>query len=235
MPQVVAKVAEFCGKQPGEVDLRNRGLISGRDVRIREIRRLLGGGIRLRGVALRAVLRSSRCRSCCHSRWRRSWPRRSSSSARPTASGGATSVTVVADVAPVAFAQLLIQVVKIWPQALGSASQQLCPPLTLTTMVGGRRLREIHDRVRLGVGQVHIVAAREVRHLRGRSRVVALSAAVLAADVVPQVDLEGLHVRRRGRRSRCRRRRCWSERRPAEPSCRRRRRRKRRGRVRPPE
>jgi hypothetical protein len=49
--------------------------------------------------------------------------------------GGATSVTVVADVAPVAFAQLLIQVVKIWPQALGSASQQLWPPLTLTTIV----------------------------------------------------------------------------------------------------
>ena len=44
-------------------------------------------------------------------------------------------MTVVADVAPVAFAQLLIQVVKIWPQALGSASQQLCPPLTLTTIV----------------------------------------------------------------------------------------------------
>ena len=31
-------------------------------------------------------------------------------------------------------AQLLIQVVKIWPQALLSASQQLWPPLTLVTM-----------------------------------------------------------------------------------------------------
>jgi hypothetical protein len=31
-------------------------------------------------------------------------------------------------------AQLLIQVVKISPQAFGSASQQLCPPLTLVTI-----------------------------------------------------------------------------------------------------
>jgi len=34
---------------------------------------------------------------------------------------------------PDAPAQLLIQVVKISPQAFGSASQQLCPPLTLVT------------------------------------------------------------------------------------------------------
>jgi hypothetical protein len=40
----------------------------------------------------------------------------------------------VAEPEPVAPAQLLIQVVKIWPQAAGSVSQQLWPPLTLVTM-----------------------------------------------------------------------------------------------------
>ena len=35
---------------------------------------------------------------------------------------------------PEAPAQLLIQVVKIWPHALGSANQQLWPPLTLVTI-----------------------------------------------------------------------------------------------------
>src|SRR5580692_12569493 len=48
--------------------------------------------------------------------------------------GGAVSCTWVADAVPVAPAQLLIQVVKIWPQALLSANQQLWPPLTLVTM-----------------------------------------------------------------------------------------------------
>src|ERR1700691_1467191 len=48
--------------------------------------------------------------------------------------GGAVSCTWVADAVPGAFAQLLIQVVKIWPQALSSASQQLWPPLTLVTI-----------------------------------------------------------------------------------------------------
>ena len=38
--------------------------------------------------------------------------------------------TITPEEAP---AQLLIQVVKIWPQALLSESQQLCPPLTFTT------------------------------------------------------------------------------------------------------
>src|ERR1700735_763077 len=47
---------------------------------------------------------------------------------------GATNCTCVAEAAPVALAQLLIQVVKIWPQALGSASQQLWPPDTFTTI-----------------------------------------------------------------------------------------------------
>src|SRR5580704_11666892 len=49
--------------------------------------------------------------------------------------GGATSCTWVAEAAPVAPAQLLIQVVKMVPQALLSASQQLWPPLTLVTII----------------------------------------------------------------------------------------------------
>src|SRR5882757_10006167 len=48
--------------------------------------------------------------------------------------GGSCSCTCVPVPPPEAPAQLLIQVVNIWPQALGSLSQQLCPPLTLTTM-----------------------------------------------------------------------------------------------------
>src|SRR5258706_5490980 len=48
--------------------------------------------------------------------------------------GGSCSCTWVPVPPPEAPAQLLIQVVNIWPQALGSLSQQLCPPLTLTTM-----------------------------------------------------------------------------------------------------
>jgi hypothetical protein len=48
--------------------------------------------------------------------------------------GGATNATWVAEEPPVAFAQLVIQVVKICPQALASASQQLWPPLTFVTM-----------------------------------------------------------------------------------------------------
>jgi hypothetical protein len=58
----------------------------------------------------------------------------------------------------------------------------------------GRGLRQIHHGVGLRIGEVHIVAAREVRHLRRRGRVVALAAAVLRADVVPEIDLEGLDV-----------------------------------------
>src|ERR1700733_12413771 len=48
--------------------------------------------------------------------------------------GGAPNATSRAEGDPVAPAQLLIQVVKIVPQACGSASQQLWPPLTLVTM-----------------------------------------------------------------------------------------------------
>ena len=47
----------------------------------------------------------------------------------------ATNCTVVAELEPVAPAQWLIQVVKIWPQADGSASQQLWPPDTLVTII----------------------------------------------------------------------------------------------------
>ena len=129
--------------------------------------------------------------------------RGSSSSARPTATGGATSATVVAEAAPVAFAQLLIQVVKIWPQALVVREPAVVSAAHLDDhqrrSTGCARLTTV---LASRVGEVHIVAAREVRHLRGRGRVVALAAAVLAADVVPQIDLEGLHVRRRRRRSR---------------------------------
>ena len=116
--------------------------------------------------------------------------------------GGATSWTWVADEAPVAFAQLLIQVVKIWPQALAIGEPAVVTAAHLHDHRRGRGLRQIDHRVGLRIGEVHIVAAREVRHLRGSGRVVALAAAVLAADVVPQIDLEGLHVRRRRRGSR---------------------------------
>ena len=66
----------------------------------------------------------------------------------------------------------------------------------------GGGLRQVDDRVGLRIGEVHIVAAREVRHLRGSGRIVALAAAILPADVVPQIDLEGLYVRRRRRGAR---------------------------------
>src|SRR5450432_4661598 len=49
--------------------------------------------------------------------------------------GGATNCTWVPVPPTEATAQLLIQVVRLSPQALGSASQQLCPPLTLVTII----------------------------------------------------------------------------------------------------
>jgi hypothetical protein len=54
---------------------------------------------------------------------------------------------------------------------------------------------------RLGIGEVHIVIAREARRLARRGRVVATAAAVVGLDVLPQGDAEGLDVGRLRRRS----------------------------------
>src|SRR5882757_9964396 len=125
--------------------------------------------------------------------------------------GGSCSCTCVPVPPPEAPAQLLIQVVNIWPQALGSLSQQLCPPLTLTTM------REVDGCCRLTT-VLACAYARFTSSLRAKfgicAGVVALSATILHAHVVPETDGKGLHIGGRGRGPRVGARRTQGSRRP---------------------
>ena len=178
-----------------QIDLRLRRRVRLIDVGAGKVRRLRG---QRRGrMAARAVLRQQRVHRG-RERGRR-WSGRSWS--LPTVwSGGGDQLDLRGRRLADAPAQFWIHVVRMSRAGRrGSPASSCGRRPTFSTMVDCVGLRQIDDRVARPVGQVDIVGARELRRLA--AGVVAAAAAIGGLDVLPQIDLECLHVGGGGRRA----------------------------------
>ena len=113
--------------------------------------------------------------------------------------GGSSSILRAADEA-VDPAQFVIHVVKMSPHAALLGQPAVVAAADLADHPRVFRRREGYDAVGSRVGEVDVVAAREHRRLTARIAV-ARAAAIVRLDVVPEIDLELLHVRRRRSRA----------------------------------
>ena len=123
-------------------------------------------------------------------------PQRSAGSAgsSPDLSASARSSSICRPPVAEAPTQSWIQRVRMLAHAPGSASQQLWPPPTFSTIVDCDGLSRFTTDDGLLIGGVHVVGTRELRRLA--AGVVAVAAAIRAAHVLPEIDAERLDVGR---------------------------------------
>ena len=183
-----------------EVDLRDRGQV--RLVRCRRAAKYGDCAVAASElVAVRAVRRRAACRRGARSSpcWRR---RPGSAGSSPDPSASARPARSARPPVPAAPTQSWIQRVMMLAHAPGVGQPAVVAAADLHDDRRLRRVVAIDDADGLLIRGVHVVGARELRRLA--AGVVAVAAAVRAADVLPEVDAERLDVGRRGRRARSR-------------------------------